>query len=233
MRSGNSSSPPSPNVNASGGLPVKTSSAVGAQHVARPAIAGGQDVAMEVHRALRRAGRARRERDQRRCRRPRCRRPRTSAGLRGRAALERMPGCHRRTARRARSVGQLARAVSSSPASRASHSACEISRLATMSVSSFARSSGIVPTAMPPALITREPARGHPSACSVRAAARDCRGRARSSSDQQRARCDSRRRQLGVGPAQRLRREITASDRPSRARARRRAARRPQFSRAG
>ena len=44
--------------------------------------------------------------------------------------------------------------ASSSAASRASQSACEISALVTMSVSSFARSSGIVPTAMPPAPVS-------------------------------------------------------------------------------
>ena len=52
------------------------------------------------------------------------------------------------------SVVHSARARSSSSASRASHSAWEICALSTMVTSSRARSKGIVPTAMPPALNT-------------------------------------------------------------------------------
>ena len=51
-RIGNSSSPPRPKVKASGGLPMKTSSGVGAQHVRREAARSGHHVAVEVHRAL-------------------------------------------------------------------------------------------------------------------------------------------------------------------------------------
>ena len=51
------------------------------------------------------------------------------------------------------SVGHAGRARSSSSASRASHSACEASALVTMSVSSFARRSGIVATAIAPAFM--------------------------------------------------------------------------------
>ena len=53
---GNSVSPPRPKVKASGGLPMKTSSGVGAQHVRREADAARHHVAMEVHRRLRLAG---------------------------------------------------------------------------------------------------------------------------------------------------------------------------------
>ena len=52
------------------------------------------------------------------------------------------------------SVGQAGNAAVSSSASLASQSACVIAALLTMSVSSFARSSGMVATAMPPAFIT-------------------------------------------------------------------------------
>ena len=53
---GNSVRPPSPKVKASGGLPMKTSSGVGAQHVRREADAARHHVAVEVHRRLRLAG---------------------------------------------------------------------------------------------------------------------------------------------------------------------------------
>ena len=64
MRSGNSTSPPSPNVKASGGEPMKRSDALRAQHVAAVAVAGRQHVAVEMHGALGLAGGAGGEADQ-------------------------------------------------------------------------------------------------------------------------------------------------------------------------
>ena len=61
---GNSVRPPRPKVNARGGLPMKTSSFVGAQHVRRKAHASRHHVAVEVHRRLRLAGGARGEGEQ-------------------------------------------------------------------------------------------------------------------------------------------------------------------------
>ncbi len=64
MRSGNSTRPPSPNVKASGGEPMKRSDGLRAQHVAAVAVAGRQHVAVEMHGALRLAGGAGGEADQ-------------------------------------------------------------------------------------------------------------------------------------------------------------------------
>ena len=61
---GNSVRPPRPKVKASGGLPMKTSSGLGAQHVRREAQAARHHVAVEVHRRLRLAGGARGEGEQ-------------------------------------------------------------------------------------------------------------------------------------------------------------------------
>ena len=149
-------------MNASGGLPVKRSSADGPQRRARPAVAGGDDVAVEVHRALRLAGRARRERDEH-----------------GVVAPRSDVGERRRLARRARldavaavrleqptvvSVGQAGRAASSSSARRASHSAWLIRALVTTSVSSFAREQRHRRHDDAAGLDDREPAGRHPRA---------------------------------------------------------------------
>ena len=64
-RNGNSTAAPSPNVNASGGVPLNTSSGCGSRIVARERVARREQVAVEVHAALRHAGRARREGDDR------------------------------------------------------------------------------------------------------------------------------------------------------------------------
>ena len=152
IRSGNSKSPPSPNVNASGGLPVNTSSAPARS------IAGGQ----QSHAAIRS--------------RWKCIVPLglpvvpdvnaisavSSAAVSTVAKLAAFPAIRASSASPASppkkatcvSVGHCGRAASSSCASRASHSACEISAFVTISVSSFARRSGIVPTATPPAFST-------------------------------------------------------------------------------
>ena len=53
-RSGNSTSTPSPNVNASGGVPAKTSSGRGARMWRANVSQHGEQVAVEVHAALRR-----------------------------------------------------------------------------------------------------------------------------------------------------------------------------------
>ena len=52
-------------MNASGGVPAKTSSAVGPQHVRRERVRDREHVAVEVHRRLGSAGRAGREGEQR------------------------------------------------------------------------------------------------------------------------------------------------------------------------
>ena len=64
-RSGKSTRPPSPNVNASGGVPLNTSLACGSSTCFGERVAAGEQVAVEVHAALRLAGRAGRERDDR------------------------------------------------------------------------------------------------------------------------------------------------------------------------
>ncbi len=80
------------------------------------------------------------------------------------AAVSTLSNCAGRAAARAsssppkcstwRSVGQSGSAASSSAARLASHSACVTCALTTICVSSRARSSGMLPTAMPPALTT-------------------------------------------------------------------------------
>ena len=63
-RIGNVTRPPRPNVNAIGGEPMKTSSLARAHDLARERVADREHVAVEVHRALRPAGRAAGEGDQ-------------------------------------------------------------------------------------------------------------------------------------------------------------------------
>ena len=63
-RSGNSTRPPSPKVKASGGEPMKRSSADGAQHMAAIGVAGREHIAMEMHGAFRLACGAGGEADQ-------------------------------------------------------------------------------------------------------------------------------------------------------------------------
>jgi hypothetical protein len=63
IRIGNSTSPPSPKVKASGGEPMKRSSG-GLQHAGAIGVADSQKVAMEMHRALGLAGGAGGEADQ-------------------------------------------------------------------------------------------------------------------------------------------------------------------------
>ena len=63
-RIGNSTSTPSPNVNAIGAVPVNTSSGEGERIFAREGVADREHVAVEVHAALRLAGRAGGEGDQ-------------------------------------------------------------------------------------------------------------------------------------------------------------------------
>ena len=152
MRSGNSSSPPSPNVKASGGLPVKTSSAD----------ARSVDIGQQSHAAIR----SRWEcivpfglpvvPDVKAITQVSSAAVSTAANVGGllfarasRPSLASVPKYAMRV-----SEGQSGRARSSSSARRASHSACETCALPTMSQSSFARSSGIVATTMPPALTT-------------------------------------------------------------------------------
>ena len=152
IRSGKNRSPPRPNVNARGGLPVNTSSAVarsieGGQH-SHAAIRSrwkcivplGLPVVPEVN-AISAVSSAMVSTAAKR------------AGLETIRASSPSPAGPLKRATCA-SVRHCARARSSSVASRASHSACEISPLMMISVSSFARRSGIVPTAMPPALST-------------------------------------------------------------------------------
>ena len=152
IRSGNSSRPPRPNVNASGGLPVKRSSGT-ARSVERgkqsqTAIRSrwkcivplGLPVVPDVNAIS----------------------ATSSAAVSTAANDEGLPASRASSPSAADvpnsaidvSVGHCGRAASSSAASRASHSACVIAALVTMSVSSRARSSGIDPTAMPPAFMT-------------------------------------------------------------------------------
>ena len=152
MRSGNSSRPPSPNVNASGGLPVKISSGVarsierGQQsHAASTSrwkciVPLGVPVVPDVN-AMSAVSSAD---------------VRTSPNVAGLsvARASRPSGAAVSKYPTHASVGEASRAASSSPASRASHSACVTCALCRISVSSFARSSGIVATAMPPAFTT-------------------------------------------------------------------------------
>ena len=152
MLIGNNSRPPSPKVNASGGLPMKTS--LGAARStcrgqqAQAAItsrwkciaAFGWPVVPEVKAMMQVSSAA----------------VSTLAKLSGLAAIAAsspLPAAPLNS-RNCVSVGHCARANSSSSANRASTRACVISALATMVVSSRARSRGIVPTAMPPALTT-------------------------------------------------------------------------------
>ena len=64
-RSGKSTRPPRPNVNASGGVPLKTSLGCGFEHAPGERVARRQQVAVEVHAPLRRPGRAGGEGDDR------------------------------------------------------------------------------------------------------------------------------------------------------------------------
>ena len=64
-RSGKIASPPSPKVKASGGEPTNTSSGVTPQHLLGIAVGDDQQVAVEMHRRLRLAGRAGGEAEQR------------------------------------------------------------------------------------------------------------------------------------------------------------------------
>ena len=152
MRSGNSSRPPSPNVNASGGLPVNTSSAV----------AFSIDLGQQSHAASRS--------------RWKCIVPfgtpvvpdvkamsavssaavRTLSNVEGlsRARASRPSSASLANATIVRSAGELVCAARSSSRSRASQSATATRALSMTGVSSFARSSGIVGTAIAPALIT-------------------------------------------------------------------------------
>ena len=150
--SGNSSRPPRPKVNASGGLPMKRSSAVArsvcAGQQAQAAITSrwkcmvplGWPVVPEVNAIRHTSSRA------------------VSTGSKvaalaaARAASASDDASLNSTT--CASSGQSGRASSSSCASRASHSAWVTRALCTMVVSSRARSSGIVPTAMPPAFTT-------------------------------------------------------------------------------
>ncbi len=151
--SGKSRSPPNPNVNASGGLPVNRSSGEalsverGKQAQAAttsrwkcivpfglpvvPDVNAMSAVSSAAVSTLAKVG-----------------------GLRRGARVEplRLAGAEQQPPSRA--SGKSGRAASSSSARRASQSACETCALVMTSVSSFARSSGIVPTAMPPAFIT-------------------------------------------------------------------------------
>ena len=120
--SGNSSSPPRPKVKASGGLPMKTSSARRPQHVLRPAGAGRHHVAVEVHRALGLAGGARGEGDEAGVVAARSSRCRTWPAWPPRAPRAR-PASGVLKCSTCVSVGQPGRASASSSASRASHSA--------------------------------------------------------------------------------------------------------------
>ncbi len=182
---------------------MKRSSAPRAQHRRRPAVAGRDQVAVEVHRALRLAGGARRECDQRRVfggRVDRGERRRLArhahVELVGIAAAEVTTDASSRTVRdappraRRRAARRTARARSAP--------------WSTISVSSLARSSGIVPTAMPPAFST---ANQH-AACSgvfgERSSTRLPGTRPRSSTSTRAmrlARSSSRRRSSDVRPA--------------------------------
>ncbi len=149
---GNSSSPPSPKVKASGGLPMNTSSAPGLStwrgQQAQAAITSrwkcivplGCPVVPEV-KAIRQVSSL-----------PVFTLSKTGGFAAARASSS--PASPLWKCSTCCSVGQAARASASSSASRASYSACEISALPTICVSSLARSSGMLPTAMPPALTT-------------------------------------------------------------------------------
>ena len=130
-RSGNSSRPPSPNVKASGGDADERCRPASRADVARPAVARRHHVAMEVHRALRLAGGARGERDQRGVvGRGRARR-RTSSAWRRAQRFERAgPSSGALKCDHGRSVGHCAcGGLSARPAAATSHSACASSRL--------------------------------------------------------------------------------------------------------
>ena len=150
-RIGNRTSTPSPNVNASGGVPVKTSSGEGSRIVAGERVADREHVAVEVHAALRLAGRARGERDQ------------GDVVARGRHRLEAAGAA----ARGQLVEGQHARSTGSRDARLAHlagqprvHERVRDLRLArSPSTSSPARSIGIVATTTPPASRIAEPAR--------------------------------------------------------------------------
>ena len=151
-RIGKASMPPSPKVKASGGVPQNTSSFVApriergkASHIATTSrwkciVPLGLPVVPEV-KAMSAVSSAAVS---------------TLANTCGaRAAIRsRDPGASSYQQATLFSVGQAARAASSSGASRLSQSACVTSALLMMSVSSFARSSGIVATHTPPAFIT-------------------------------------------------------------------------------
>ena len=138
---GTAASAPSPNVNAIGGVPENTSVERGSEHVARERVAARQQVAVEVHAALRRAGRARGEGDDRDV---------VGGGvdrLEGVAALGQLLD-HAHVVH-----GHLVRR-SPAPAS------ATVTRAFVVTFSiSRARSSGIVATATPPASRMPEPAR--------------------------------------------------------------------------
>ena len=151
-RSGKSSRPPSPNVKASGGLPVKMSSGVARStdrgQQSQLAITSrwkcivpfGWPVVPDVNAISAVSSSA----------------VATLAKSAGFAAARasRPSAASVSNCTTVVSVGHAARAASSSAASRASHSAWVICALPMMSVSSLARSSGMVATAIPPAFIT-------------------------------------------------------------------------------
>ena len=149
---GNSSRPPRPNVNASGGLPMNTSSGAGLStwrgQQAQAAIRSrwkcivplGWPVVPEVNAITQVSSAA----------------VRTVSNVAGFVAATVSsasgappPNCITRT-----NVGQSGRASASSSARRTSHSACVTWAFTTICVNSLARSSGMLPTAMPPALTT-------------------------------------------------------------------------------
>ena len=233
-RSGNSSSPPSPNVNASGGLPVKRSSGVARSVELRPAVADGQHVAVEVHRALRLAGRARRERDQRDVVGRRVDRRRTSPACAASARLEAVGGVRAEQRDLPRASGSCGRAASSSSASRASHSACVIARLGDDVGRAPSRAAAAsCPTAMPPAFMhARTSTRPCIGLFGARSSTR-LPGTSPMSSTSTCAMRFARSRELRVGPAQPAGRDGSRCARPSRARSRASSSSVAQLSRSG
>ena len=177
-RSGNSSSPPSPKVKASGGLPMKTSSA-GLQHVRREAVADRQHVAVEVHRALGLAGGAGGEGDAAPRRRRRCRRCRSRRAWPRHRASRPSAASSPNVRRSVRSAGHAARAASSSLGQRARRTArASICALSMIAGSSLARSSGMVADRDAAGLHHARTSRPPASGCWRRAAARGCRAQA-------------------------------------------------------
>ena len=152
IRSGNSRSPPRPKVKASGGLPVKMSSAPAPQHRRRPAVARGDQVAVEMHRCFGLAGCAGGEGDERRIvgRGVHVAKVAGLSAIRASSPSEAAPP----KSTMLTSVGHCNRAHRARP--RAGHrtTRAKLRPCATISTSSFARNIGIVPTAMPPAFST-------------------------------------------------------------------------------